>query len=77
MFHICNLYGWFAGFIGNREWPVLHIAPDLGIVKFTANEVLGIERGILRAGMECAGGRDKNKRGALESAGVLVSIQYG
>jgi len=55
MFHVCDLYGWFAGFIGNREWTVLHIAPDLGIIKFTANEALGIESGILRAGMEHAG----------------------
>jgi len=75
MFHVCDLYGWFAGFIGNHEWPVLHIAPDLGIVKFMANEALGIESGILRAGMERAGVEIKIKGAHLR---VLACwYQYG
>ena len=41
---VCGLYGWFASFVGNREWLVFHITQDFGFVKFTGDKALGIER---------------------------------
>lgn len=41
---VCGLYGWFASFVGNREWLVFHITQDFGFVKFTGDKALGIKQ---------------------------------
>ena len=35
------------------EWPVLHVALDLGIIELATNETLCVEDGVFRVRVEC------------------------
>ena len=38
--------------VRDLEWPVLHVALDLGIIELATNETLSVEDGVLRVGVE-------------------------
>ena len=42
----------FACLSNNLEWPVLHVALNLGVIELATNETLGVEDGVLRVGVE-------------------------